>query len=293
MEEIQAFLQAIPSAAASPLALIAYLATVAAWVAIALRVKRFRVLMEKIDALPEKDRLRAIEAEIGRIKVRPGLTAEEYLRSRIHLFILIGFLAVCCTIVLVTGTAVVQVQEEKERADGYTRELLGSPASPYMSAINTLANGTQMIGVARQDVRPPMTNSELDDAVDKLVQQGLNANQINARLAEIAGTAKIRRANDALAKAAAAANDAFKKLSDCFRDARCRPGDEFARMCRTVRQIQMNLDAINTSAAKIPGVNFNASDTTAMLGGGSMDTNFNKVSAPNVAYLAQQACPAP
>ena len=39
MDEFSAFLKAIPSAAASPLALVAYLAAVGAWLAIAWRLK--------------------------------------------------------------------------------------------------------------------------------------------------------------------------------------------------------------------------------------------------------------
>ena len=83
MDVILAFIRAIPSAAASPLALIAYLATLVAWAIIAYRVNRFRELMKRIELLPEGDRLAAIKAEIGRVDVPRGLTGEQYLRMRI------------------------------------------------------------------------------------------------------------------------------------------------------------------------------------------------------------------
>lgn len=38
-----------------------------------------------------------------------------------------------------------------------------------MSAMNTLANGRQMIVEAGQDIRPPMTKQQLDDAVEALL----------------------------------------------------------------------------------------------------------------------------
>jgi hypothetical protein len=84
MEEITAFTKAIPSAAASPLALVAYLATLGAWTLITWRVRRFRELLQKIELLPEPDRIKALQMELGYVPVLKGLTAEQYLRSRIH-----------------------------------------------------------------------------------------------------------------------------------------------------------------------------------------------------------------
>jgi hypothetical protein len=292
MEGIQAFLDAIPNAAANPLALVAYLATLVAWVVIALRVKRFRILMDKIEALPEKDRLKAIEAEIGRVKIRFGLTAEQYLQSRIHTFILIGFLAGCATVVLVAGTALVRVYEQKERADGYTRELVDNPSSSYMSAVDMLADGPEMIAEARQEIRLPMTNNELADVVDSLAQQHMSREQIEARLTKMTGTRRLQHANTALANAAATANESFKKLSNCFRDVECRQGDEFAKMCNVVGHVAANIQAINDSARQIPGLNFNATGAPPILGGGTNGIGFNQISATNIAYLSKQVCAA-
>lgn len=93
--------------------MIAYLATLAAWGVISWRVTTFRVLMKDIEKLPEEDRFAAIEAVLGRIKVRRGLSAEQYLRARIQTFVLIGFLAACATIVLVSGTALIEFMSRK------------------------------------------------------------------------------------------------------------------------------------------------------------------------------------
>ncbi|WP_342724161.1 hypothetical protein AAFG07_34565 [Bradyrhizobium sp. B097] len=293
IEEIGAFLNAIPAAAASPLALIAYLATVLAWTLIAWRVKRFQILMDKIEKLKEEDRLEAIRIETGRI-VPKGMTAEQYLRSRIHFFMFAGFLAFCATAAFVASMALIRVYEQKARADGYINEILGQPASstleapsPYKSAINTLSNGRTMIAEAQDELKP---KADLDRIVGELRLQHFSGDQINDRLSEIAGTARLKRANQKLNEVASRLEAIYEKLANCFRAAECRPGDQFGRMCNAVKSILGTIDEINTAAIAIPGVNFNASGTVATFGGGSMDIDFTNVATPNVAYLATVVC---
>ena len=162
MEELSAFLHAIPSAAASPLALVAYLAAIGAWTLIAWRVRRHSILLAHIHQLPEADRIRAVQMELGYVEIRKGLSAEQHLRSRIHTFLLIGFLAICVTVVVIAGMALYKSRDQKERADEYIRQLLGSPSSQYRSAANTLANGRQMISEAATEIKPPLSKEELD-----------------------------------------------------------------------------------------------------------------------------------
>ena len=125
---ISGFIRASPSAAASPLALAAYLATLVAWVIIAYRVSRFREQMRRIEQLHPKDRLDAIAIEIGRV-VPPGLTGEQYLQMRIHTFIFIGFLALCGTASTVAVKAGYDFYQQMIRADNLTREVLVPPNS--------------------------------------------------------------------------------------------------------------------------------------------------------------------
>jgi hypothetical protein len=80
-EGFAGFLNAIPSAATSPLALVAYVVAAAAWTAIAWRVRRFNILMKYILTLPEADRRPTIEAEFGYIRIPEGITGEQYLRG--------------------------------------------------------------------------------------------------------------------------------------------------------------------------------------------------------------------
>ena len=290
MDVILAFIRAIPSAAASPLALIAYLATLVAWAIIAYRVNRFRELMKRIELLPEGDRLAAIKAEIGRVDVPRGLTGEQYLRMRIHTFIFVGFLALCGTVAMVGIKAAYVVYQQMIRADNLTREILAPPNSDYMSAINTLSNGAQIVAEAAAELRPPMSKAELDDLVSRLARQRLNGEQISQQLADLAGTGRLKRANSVLASAAARADDAYGKVAACFRLAQCRPGFEAAMLCKALHGMKRSIDAINEAGRKIPGVNYNMSGTAPMLGGGSMDVDFSAIVAGNVDYLLSASC---
>jgi hypothetical protein len=92
------FLAAIQSAATNPLAYGAYVITVAAWVIIAWRISRHRILLEHISALPPQDRLSALSLEMGTVQVKGGLSPEQWLRSRIHAYYFGGFCVVCATI---------------------------------------------------------------------------------------------------------------------------------------------------------------------------------------------------
>jgi hypothetical protein len=97
------FLSSIPAAAASPLALVAYLAVVAVWGAVALKVKRSRDILRDLEKLPGRDRLRALEAEIGHVHLASGLTPEQWLRSRIYNYMFWGFIALCVLVVIIVA----------------------------------------------------------------------------------------------------------------------------------------------------------------------------------------------
>jgi hypothetical protein len=183
-------------------------------------------------------------------------------------YLFAGFLALCLTVTVVAAMGFYRIYEQKARADGYINEVLDAPSSEYQSAVDALANGAQMIAEARSEIRPPLSSAELQDVVDRLVQQHLNPDQINQRLQGISGTARLRRANAALAQAAARVDQKYEKLAACFRSVECRPGAEFDGTCAAVRSIRRSIDVINTAARRIPGVNLSASGAPPMFGGG-------------------------
>jgi hypothetical protein len=104
MTFLQHALEAIPLAATSPYALAAYLVTIVAWVAIAFRVARNRELLRHIESLPQKDRLAAIQTELGGgVHVPGGISPEDWLRGRTMRYYFVGYM----TLVLALSVIVV------------------------------------------------------------------------------------------------------------------------------------------------------------------------------------------
>lgn len=98
---------ALPGVATSPLAFVAYLAAVIAWAGIAWRVNRNRQLLQHLDKLPEKARLEALRMEMGAVRLKSGLSPEQWIRSRIHLYTFLGFaILALIAVILFTVSAI-------------------------------------------------------------------------------------------------------------------------------------------------------------------------------------------
>jgi hypothetical protein len=94
--------QAIPAAASSPMAFAAYALAVVSTTIVALKTKRNRQLLKHLGDLPARERLKALELEMGSVRVPKGLTPEQWLRSRIHYYLFVGF-GVLSAVVLVVA----------------------------------------------------------------------------------------------------------------------------------------------------------------------------------------------
>jgi hypothetical protein len=104
MDFLEKAFSALPSVAGSPLAFTAYLAAIAAWMVIAWRVNRNKQLLRNLDKLPERSRLEALRMEMGAVRLKSGLSPEQWIRSRIHLYYFLGF-----AILALVGTALFTV----------------------------------------------------------------------------------------------------------------------------------------------------------------------------------------
>jgi len=98
-------LDALQDAAQHPLAIGMYILLVAGWFLISWRVKRHRSLLRHLKKLPEKDRLKALELEMGPLPKR-GINAEQWLRARAQTFNLARLAILCLTLVIVLTLAV-------------------------------------------------------------------------------------------------------------------------------------------------------------------------------------------
>ncbi|HLL04571.1 MAG TPA: hypothetical protein VK539_28565 [Myxococcaceae bacterium] len=93
-------LKALPIVASSPAALVAYLVTIAAYAYSAARVVRNRGLLKHLATLPEGDRLKALEIEMGQPAVTGGISAEQWLRAKIHRYYFLAFVVTTLTLIL-------------------------------------------------------------------------------------------------------------------------------------------------------------------------------------------------
>lgn len=97
------FLESIHTAAANPLALVAYLAAVAAWVVLVIRTRRISIVMRHLDAFPEKDRRAVLEAEMGArlpAQISPATWLKARRQTYAFLFLLVLLLALLALVAI-------------------------------------------------------------------------------------------------------------------------------------------------------------------------------------------------
>ena len=107
-EFLTATLSAIPSAASNGYALAAYALAIVAYIVTVWRVARNKNLLANLQKLPPKDRLSALEIETGGVRLAAGISPEQWVRSRIHRYYLIAFLATCAVAIAVAALAAVK-----------------------------------------------------------------------------------------------------------------------------------------------------------------------------------------
>lgn len=98
---LERFLNALPVAATSGYAFVAYLLTLVASTYLSSRQRRLSILLDKIKELPEADRLAAIRLEMGAIDVPKEFSPEHYLaikRMR-YRFAVLAILCICAVVI--------------------------------------------------------------------------------------------------------------------------------------------------------------------------------------------------
>jgi len=105
MDALGRLLSAIPAAASSPLALVAYSLAVGAWFVVAWRVRRNRQILSALRLIPRDQRVRLLESEMGVAHLASGLDPEDWLRNRLHVYYLIAFVVASIAIVAVIAIA--------------------------------------------------------------------------------------------------------------------------------------------------------------------------------------------
>jgi uncharacterized integral membrane protein len=107
--KMENFLSQLKVVASSPLALIAYLVLVVGWVIVALAKGR----LEVVKNLPEDQRADVLAKEYSH-KPRSGLSAEQWIRSRVHLYIWSAFIATLIATIIIIVTALARTDNGSE-----------------------------------------------------------------------------------------------------------------------------------------------------------------------------------
>ncbi|WP_029874787.1 hypothetical protein [Rhizobium leguminosarum] len=166
MEFLISALQAIPQAATSPYAFIAYLVAVLAWVAITYRVKRNETLLANIDKLPAEDRRLALEAEMGAAAVHGGISPEDWLKQKRQSYYFFGFLAILAVAVVIFVIAVSESNAARSRAE--LGAVLDDRATAFLGAISALIDDKPGVPPAIFDANAEAYDAPLRSDLTKL-----------------------------------------------------------------------------------------------------------------------------
>lgn len=120
MDFIKLAFEVLPTTAKHPFAFVGYIVVTLSWVALAWKVKRNNILLSHLQKLPKKDRLEALRLEMGAIQLKEGLSPEQWIRYRQHIYYFIAFLVGCLAVVVMF--AIVAVQTSK--LESSTAELI-------------------------------------------------------------------------------------------------------------------------------------------------------------------------
>lgn len=85
----------LPTVATSWQATIGYVALIAGFVVVSLKVTRNKNVLGKLKSLPEKDRARVLQMEMGAPYLANGLSPEQWLQQQRQRYYFFGFLTVC------------------------------------------------------------------------------------------------------------------------------------------------------------------------------------------------------
>lgn len=102
--ELRELISALPQAAASPYALVAYVFLIASSTVLTWRVKRNKNLLQNLEKIPEEQRAEVLIKEMGSVQPS-GISEEQWIKHKIHQYYLMAFLAliVCSTVVVVVA----------------------------------------------------------------------------------------------------------------------------------------------------------------------------------------------
>jgi hypothetical protein len=108
MEFLKSVVSSISRLATSPTSFLAYLVIVFVWVVIAIRVKRYKRILDNLEVLPSQDRLSLLQAEMKINVLKDGITPDQFVLSKIRLHYFLGTLLLTLALVLLLAVSITQ-----------------------------------------------------------------------------------------------------------------------------------------------------------------------------------------
>lgn len=163
--DLKAILQGLGAAATNPLAFVAYIGAIAAWALLRWRVERNKNLLLALNNLPERDRYKTLRDEMGVVAVKEGLSPEQFLRSKIHLYYFLGFVVVCFVIVILFAISAYKAANGARATNAGTliAAATADPSIEKMKALDDIDLGVSRAFVIDKLGQPPHSTSKCAD----------------------------------------------------------------------------------------------------------------------------------
>lgn len=120
---IEKFLTALPTAASSPYAFVAYLALIATFTYVSIAQFRLRTIARVLGTLPENDRGPLLQKEYN-VLPSHGLTAEEWIRSRRQMLVFWFLVVLMASLLVIVVIAIHEIPSQAAAAESAKQERL-------------------------------------------------------------------------------------------------------------------------------------------------------------------------
>ena len=104
MDMVLGTLKWVPAIATHPLAVSVYVLVVGAWLLAYFRTARFKLLLERIEQVPAKDRKHVVALEMNTV-IPDSISAEDWLRGRRQLYIVVAYVITLAAILTIFSLA--------------------------------------------------------------------------------------------------------------------------------------------------------------------------------------------
>lgn len=294
MNAIAAFLKAIPSAATSPLALIAYLAVIIAWVVLSYRRALIDGLGPLLPNISKNKRDKLLRMVLPGGDVPADYTADHYNANKNSERKLYALYAVLATVVIILAIAGYKAHNELDRSDGMIGEILDNPQT-FRGALANLDRGVELVEGASEarpgDIPPNMSANDLGNVLDNMRMGNSRMNNSDALMKYMKSNSRggrIQKSSGILNGAVAQLDGLFEKLDSCYREAACVNGSRKDELCKLTTRILEKIGNVNASLGD--GVTVDTTDAASNFGNGATDPYFHGLSAPHIRSLHSQAC---